>query len=38
VAAVKFGGISRAAMTLKLIYMLGLFVPWLVPETSGEKT
>ena len=32
----RFGGISRAAMTLGLIYFLGLFVPWFVPETKGK--
>jgi MFS family permease len=32
----KFGGISRAAMTLGLVYVLGLIVPWFVPETTGR--
>jgi MFS family permease len=32
----KFGGISRGAMTLGLIYVLGLIVPWFVPETRGR--
>ena len=32
----KFGGIPRAAMTLGLIYVLGLVVPWFVPETRGK--
>jgi MFS family permease len=32
----KFGGISRAAMTLGLVYILGLIVPWFVPETRGR--
>jgi hypothetical protein len=32
----RFGGISRAATTLGLIYVLGLFVPWFVPETKGK--
>jgi MFS-type transporter involved in bile tolerance (Atg22 family) len=32
----KFGGISRGAMTLGLIYILGLIVPWFVPETKGR--
>jgi MFS family permease len=31
-----FGGISRAAMTLGLIYILGLVVPWFLPETRGK--
>jgi MFS family permease len=32
----KFGGISRGAMTLGLIYLLGLVVPWFMPETKGR--
>jgi MFS family permease len=32
----KFGGMSRSAMTLGLIYVLGLIVPWFVPETKGR--
>ena len=32
----RFGGISRAAIILGLIYVLGLFVPWFVPETRGK--
>jgi MFS family permease len=32
----KFGGISRGAITLGLIYILGLIVPWFVPETKGR--
>jgi len=32
----KFGGASRGAMTLGLIYVLGLIVPWFVPETKGR--
>jgi MFS family permease len=32
----RFGGISRGAMTLGLIYILGLIVPWFVPETTGK--
>ncbi len=32
----RFGGIPRAAMTLGLIYLLGLVVPWFVPETRGK--
>ena len=32
----KFGGIPRAAMTLGTIYVLGLIVCWLVPETGGK--
>jgi len=32
----SFGGIPRAAMTLGCIYLLGLVVPWFVPETRGQ--
>ncbi len=32
----RFGGIPRAAMTLGLVYLLGLVVPWVVPETRGR--
>lgn len=32
----QFGGIPRAAMTLGTIYVLGLIVCWLVPETRGK--
>ena len=31
-----FGGIPRTAMTLGLIYVLGLAVPWFLPETKGR--
>jgi len=31
-----FGGIPRAAMVLGSIYILGLIVPWFVPETRGK--
>ncbi len=30
------GGIPRVAISLGTIYLLGLIVPWLVPETSGK--
>jgi MFS family permease len=32
----SFGGISHAAMTLGSIYVLGLVVPWFLPETRGR--
>ena len=32
----KFGDISRGVVTLGLIYVLGLIVPWFVPETEGK--
>ena len=31
-----FGGIPKAAMTLGCVYLLGLVVPWFVPETRGK--
>ncbi len=31
-----FGGIPKAATTLGCIYLLGLVVPWFMPETRGE--
>jgi len=31
-----FGGIPRAAMALGSVYLLGLFVPWMAPETRGK--
>jgi MFS family permease len=32
----SFGGISQAAMTLGSIYVIGLVVPWFMPETRGH--
>lgn len=32
-----FGGIPRTAMTLATIYVVGLIVPWFLPETKGKK-
>jgi hypothetical protein len=29
----SFGGTPKAAMTLGCIYLLGLVVPWFMPET-----
>ncbi len=31
-----FGGVPKAAMSLAAIYVLGLIVPWFVPETKGK--
>jgi MFS family permease len=31
-----FGSVSRAAMTLGSIYLVGLVVPWFLPETRGK--
>lgn len=32
----RFGGIPWAAMTLSVIYILGLVVPWFLPESKGK--
>jgi MFS family permease len=32
----RSGGIPRVAISLGTIYVLGLIVPWFVPETSGK--
>lgn len=32
----RFGGIPRTAMTLGCIYVLGLIVPWFLPESKGK--
>ncbi|MGJ7538534.1 MULTISPECIES: MFS transporter [unclassified Variovorax] len=32
-----FGSIPRAAMTLSTIYVIGLIVPWFMPETRGKE-
>jgi MFS family permease len=32
----RFGGIPRTAMTFGAIYVLGLIVPWFLPETRGK--
>jgi len=32
----SFGSVSRAAMTLASIYVVGLIVPWFMPETRGK--
>lgn len=32
----KSGGIANAALTLSAIYVLGLIVPWFLPETAGK--
>jgi MFS family permease len=32
----KFGGVSHAAISFGLIYLVGLFMPWFVPETTGK--
>ncbi|MDR3671204.1 MAG: MFS transporter [Holophaga sp.] len=32
----SFGSISRAAITMSMIYLIGLVVPWFLPETNGK--
>jgi len=32
----KSGGVANAALTLSAIYILGLIVPWFMPETAGK--
>jgi MFS family permease len=32
----SFGGVSNAALTLGSIYILGLILPWFLPETKGR--
>ena len=32
----RFGGITNAALILSTIYILGLIVPWYLPETAGK--
>ncbi|MFL5283940.1 MAG: hypothetical protein ACJ8AW_23850 [Rhodopila sp.] len=31
-----FGGIPRTAMAFGIIYVIGLIVPWFLPETKGQ--
>ncbi len=31
-----FGGVSHAALTMGACYALGLIIPWLLPETTGQ--
>jgi MFS family permease len=32
----RFGGVANAAMVMASIYVIGLIVPWFVPETAGK--
>ena len=32
----SFGGVANAALTLSSVYLLGLVVPWFLPETTGK--
>jgi MFS family permease len=31
-----FGGVTNAALIISSIYVVGLFVPWFLPETAGK--
>ncbi|WP_043352026.1 MFS transporter, partial [Methylobacterium sp. B1] len=31
-----FGGVAAAALTLSSVYVIGLVVPWFMPETRGR--
>jgi MFS family permease len=33
----SFGSLSMAALIISLIYVLGLFLPWLLPETTHKQ-
>ena len=32
-----FGSVSQAALSIGLVYLLGLVVPWFLPETTGQE-
>lgn len=32
----SFGGVANAALTLGSVYLIGLVLPWFLPETSGR--
>ncbi len=32
----SFGGVAAAALTMSSVYVLGLIVPWFMPETTGK--
>ena len=32
----SLGGVANAAMIMASIYVIGLIVPWFVPETAGK--
>jgi hypothetical protein len=31
----SFGGVSQAALALGSVYLLGIVLPWFLPETRG---
>ncbi len=32
-----FGSVPHAALSIGLVYLLGLGLPWLLPETRGQE-
>lgn len=32
----SFGGVANAALTMGMVYLIGLVVPWFLPETAGR--
>jgi Sugar (and other) transporter. len=32
----SFGGVAKAALIMSSVYVIGLIVPWFVPETAGK--
>jgi MFS family permease len=32
----SFGGVAAAALTMSSVYLIGLVVPWFMPETTGK--
>ncbi|SFM47778.1 MFS transporter [Methylobacterium pseudosasicola] len=32
----SFGGVAAAALTMSSVYLLGLIIPWFMPETTGQ--
>jgi hypothetical protein len=32
----SFGGVSQAALALGSVYVIGMIVPWFLPETNGR--
>lgn len=32
----SFGGVAQAALIMSSVYVIGLIVPWFMPETTGE--
>ncbi len=32
----EFGGVSHAALVMSTVFLIGLVVPWFMPETTGR--